>query len=160
MLAIGGITITDTRKETMLMSDGYLANGKTILCRAAPLIERPFTHGEIGVLMRRGQDDLLAIVNTVISQMKADGSPDQGCCHGTEGRERRRALGRGHPRHVFHVSRQATEPLSNKSQHQAGLPGVGAPIADNQVAFLLLRVENRRSDRHAGSLRATGNCQW
>ena len=30
-LAIGGITITDTRKETMLMSDGYLANGKTIL---------------------------------------------------------------------------------------------------------------------------------
>ena len=34
-LAIGGITITDTRKETMLMSNGYLANGKTILCRAA-----------------------------------------------------------------------------------------------------------------------------
>jgi cyclohexadienyl dehydratase len=33
-LAIGGITITDTRKETMLMSDGYLANGKTILCRS------------------------------------------------------------------------------------------------------------------------------
>ena len=31
-LAIGGITITDTRKETMLMSDGYLKNGKTILC--------------------------------------------------------------------------------------------------------------------------------
>ena len=34
-LAIGGITITDARKETMLMSDGYLANGKTILCRSA-----------------------------------------------------------------------------------------------------------------------------
>ena len=34
-LAIGGITITDTRRETMLMSDGYLANGKTILCRAS-----------------------------------------------------------------------------------------------------------------------------
>ena len=32
-LAIGGITITDARRETMLMSDGYLANGKTILCR-------------------------------------------------------------------------------------------------------------------------------
>ena len=32
-LAIGGITITDTRRETMLMSEGYLANGKTILCR-------------------------------------------------------------------------------------------------------------------------------
>ena len=32
-LAIGGITITDKRLETMLMSEGYLANGKTILCR-------------------------------------------------------------------------------------------------------------------------------
>ena len=152
-LAIGGITITDKRKETMLMSDGYLANGKTILCRsteadryrsladldkpevrvmvnpgglnekfanenlthatiivyqkneeipnqvaeghadvmiteiteapwyvqndprlAAPLLNTPFTHGEIGVLMRKGQDDLLTLVNTVITQMKADGS--------------------------------------------------------------------------------------
>lgn len=34
-LAIGGITITSQRKETMLMSNGYLANGKTILCRAS-----------------------------------------------------------------------------------------------------------------------------
>ena len=34
-LAIGGITITDARKETMQMSEGYLANGKTILCRTA-----------------------------------------------------------------------------------------------------------------------------
>lgn len=33
--AIGGITITDERLETMLMSEGYLANGKTILCRRA-----------------------------------------------------------------------------------------------------------------------------
>ena len=33
-LAIGGITITAARKETMLMSDGYSANGKTILCRS------------------------------------------------------------------------------------------------------------------------------
>ena len=152
-LAIGGITITAARKETMLMSDGYLANGKTILCRstdadtyqsladidkpevrvmvnpgglnekfanenltqatiivwprneeiptkvaegdadvmiteiteapwyvqndprrAAPLLATPFTHGEIGVLMRKGQDDLLDIVNAVIAQMKADGT--------------------------------------------------------------------------------------
>ena len=152
-LAIGGITITDTRKETMMMSDGYLCNGKTILCRAteadryqsladidkpevrvmvnpgglnekfanenlthatiivwqkneeipakvadgdadvmiteiteapwyvqndtrlaAPLLNASFTHGEIGVLMRKGQDDLLALVNAVIAQMKADGS--------------------------------------------------------------------------------------
>ena len=34
-LAIGGITITNARRETMLMSEGYLANGKTILCRAS-----------------------------------------------------------------------------------------------------------------------------
>ena len=152
-LAIGGITITDARRETMLMSDGYLANGKTILCRAddagrfqsladidkpsvrvmvnpgglnekfanenlthaailvhpkneeiptlvaegaadvmiteiteapyyvqadsrlsAPLLSKPFNHGEIGVLMRKGQEDLLQTVNDVIRQMKADGS--------------------------------------------------------------------------------------
>ena len=152
-LAIGGITITDARKETMLMSEGYLANGKTILCRksesdrfksladidkpevrvmvnpgglnekfakanlthatiivyqkneeipnqvadgnadvmiteiteapwyiqndarlAAPLLNTPFTHGEIGVLMRKGQDDLLQMVNNTIRQMKSDGT--------------------------------------------------------------------------------------
>ena len=152
-LAIGGITITDTRRATMLMSNGYLANGKTILCRAsdadhyksladidkpevrvmvnpgglnekfanenlkhatvivypqneeipsriaegeadimiteiteapyyvqadtrlaAPLLNAPFNHGEIGVLMRKGQDDLLQLVNDVILQMKNDGS--------------------------------------------------------------------------------------
>ena len=33
-LAICGITVTDARKEQALMSDGYLINGKTILCRA------------------------------------------------------------------------------------------------------------------------------
>ena len=152
-LAIGGITITDTRRETMLMSEGYLANGKTILCRAseadryksladidqpevrvmvnpgglnekfanenlthaniivhqkneeiptliaegaadvmiteiaeapyyvqtdqrlaAPLLNAPFTHGEIGVLMQKGQEGLLQMVNNVIRQMKSDGS--------------------------------------------------------------------------------------
>ena len=152
-LAIGGITITDARRAIMLMSEGYLANGKTILCRtedttrfrsladidrpdvrvmvnpgglneqfanenlthatiivhpnneeipsliaegeadvmiteiteapyyvqtdprlAAPLLNAPFTHGEIGVLMRKGQDDLLELVNSVIRRMKADGS--------------------------------------------------------------------------------------
>ena len=152
-LAIGGITITDTRRETMLMSEGYLANGKTILCRAsesdkyrsladidkpevrvmvnpgglnekfakanlthatiivhqkneeipsliaegeadvmiteiteapyyvqtdtrlaAPLLNNPFTHGEIGVLMRKGQDDLMEMVNNAIRRMKSDGT--------------------------------------------------------------------------------------
>jgi cyclohexadienyl dehydratase len=152
-LAIGGITITDARRETMLMSEGYLANGKTILCRAsekdryksladidkpevhvmvnpgglnekfakanlthatisvwqkneeipsliadgkvdvmiteiteapyyvqadtrlaAPLLSEPFTHGEIGVLMRKGQEDLLQAVNNAIKKMKSDGT--------------------------------------------------------------------------------------
>ena len=152
-LAIGGITITDTRCKTMLMSEGYLANGKTILCRAseadryqsladidkpevrvmvnpgglnekfanenlthatiivhprneeiptliaegeadvmiteiteadyyvqtdsrlaAPLLNEPFNHGEIGVLMQKGQEGLLEMVNNVIRQMKSDGS--------------------------------------------------------------------------------------
>ena len=152
-LAIGGITITDARCAVMLMSDGYLGNGKTILCRAsdaekfrnledinkplvrvmvnpgglneqfananltnatimvhpkneeipgliaegkadvmiteiteapyyvntdnrlaAPLLENPFTRGEIGILMRKGQEDLLLFVNDVIKQMKSDSS--------------------------------------------------------------------------------------
>ena len=151
--AIGGITITDARLETMAMSEGYLANGKTILCRkedvgkytcqedlnrpevrvmvnpgglneqfardklpdctlivyernedipaqvaeghadvmitelteapwyvrndtrlAAPLLDHPFTRGQIGVLMRKGQDDLMDVVNATVRQMKADGS--------------------------------------------------------------------------------------
>lgn len=150
--AIGGITITDSRMETMDMSEGYLGNGKTILCRkedaekyacqedlnhpevrvmvnpgglnekfaranlpnctlivyerneeipnqvaegsadvmiteiteapwyvqndsrlAAPLLDKPFTRGQIGVLMRKGQKDLMDVVNTTIRQMKADG---------------------------------------------------------------------------------------
>ena len=33
-LALCGITITDARKKQALMSDGYLGNGKTVLCRA------------------------------------------------------------------------------------------------------------------------------
>ena len=41
---------------------------------AAPLLDTPFTHGEIGVLMRKGQTDLLNIVNTTIRAMKSDGS--------------------------------------------------------------------------------------
>lgn len=152
-MAMGGITITEARCATMLMSEGYLANGKTILCRtedtvrfrsledidrpevrvmvnpgglneqfarqhlthatlivypnneeipsliaegeadvmiteiteapyyvqtdprlAAPLLDAPFTHGEIGVLMRQGQDDLLALINSLIRQMKSDGT--------------------------------------------------------------------------------------
>lgn len=152
-MAMGGITITAARRETMLMSDGYLANGKTIMCRAsdatryrslddinrpdvtvmvnpgglnekfarehltratlvvhqhneeipaliargkadvmiteiteapyyvntdsrlaAPLLDRPFTRGEIGVLLAQGNDDLLAAVNVIIGSLKRDGT--------------------------------------------------------------------------------------
>lgn len=150
--AIGGITITEARLETLDMSEGYLCNGKTILCRkedagkyksledlnkadvrvmvnpgglnekfarenlpsctlvvfgkneeipsrvaegeadvmiteiteapwyvrndsrlAAPLLDSPFTRGQIGILMRKGQDDLLKKVNSIIEEMKSGG---------------------------------------------------------------------------------------
>lgn len=41
---------------------------------AAPLLDKPFTHGEIGVLMRKGQEDLLQVVNNTIRKMKSDGT--------------------------------------------------------------------------------------
>ena len=40
---------------------------------AAPLLDKPFTRGQIGVLMRKGQEDLMDVVNATIRQMKADG---------------------------------------------------------------------------------------
>ncbi len=43
---------------------------------AAPLLAEPFTRGEIGVLMRKGQDDMLAFVNAVLGKMAADGTLD------------------------------------------------------------------------------------
>jgi len=151
--AIGGISVTEERIATMDMSEGYLRNGKTILCRkedaarftcvedlnhpevrvmvnpgglnekfarenlpqctlkvfdrneeipsqvaegkadvmitevpeapwyvrndsrlAAPLLDKPFTSGEIGILMRKGQEDLLEFINATLREMKADGS--------------------------------------------------------------------------------------
>lgn len=151
--AIGGITVTEARLETMDMSEGYLCNGKTILCRkedagkyrsledlnkpevrvmvnpgglnekfarehlplcelmvhekneeipdkvaagdadvmiteiteapwyvkndaslAAPLLDKPFTRGQIGVLLQKGKDDLLKEINDVIRRMKKDGT--------------------------------------------------------------------------------------
>jgi len=41
---------------------------------AAPLLNEPFTHGEIGVLMRKGQEDLMSAVNEAIRTMKSDGT--------------------------------------------------------------------------------------
>ena len=151
-LAICGITVTDARKEQALMSDGYLENGKTVLCRAedadrylsleainrpevrvmenpgglnekfarenlpeatlvihdvneeipglvtsgeadvmiteimdagyyvgqdarlaAPLIHDPFTHGQLGVLMPKGSEELLAWVNSFLAEEKEKG---------------------------------------------------------------------------------------
>ena len=152
-LAMCGITITDARKEIMLMSEGYLKNGKTILCRkdqaerfasledinqpdvrvminpggtnekfahenltkaqlivhqrneeipslvaegradimiteiveasyyaqnddrlAAPLLDKPFTHSLMGVLMRKGDRDLMNRVNRILEQCRKDGT--------------------------------------------------------------------------------------
>ena len=155
-LAICGITITDARKEQALMSDGYLENGKTVLCRAededkytsleainhpevrvmenpgglnekfarenlpdatliihdinqeipglvaageadvmiteimeagyyvgqderlaAPLIHEPFTNGQLGILMPKGSEDLLAFVNAFLEEEKNSGRIDE-----------------------------------------------------------------------------------
>lgn len=155
-LAISGITVTDARKEQALMSDGYLENGKTLLCRAedadkytsleainrpevrvmenpggtnekfalenlpdaeliihdvnqeiprlvasgeadvmitevveagyyvgqddrlaAPLIYEPFTHGELGVLMPPGSEELLDYVNEFLEKEKKSGRIDE-----------------------------------------------------------------------------------
>lgn len=154
-LAICGITITETRKEQALMSEGYLENGKTVLCRAedaekytslaainrpevrvmenpgglnekfarehlpdanltihpvneeipaliasgradvmitevmeaayyagkdsrlaAPLLDRPFTHGQLGVLLPPGNETLLEYVNGFLEQERRSGRLD------------------------------------------------------------------------------------
>ena len=155
-LAICGITVTDARKEQALMSDGYLENGKTVLCRAedaekyisleainrpevrvmenpgglnekfaranlpdatliihdvneeipglvasgeadvmiteimeagyyvgqdsrlaAPLIDAPFTQGQLGVLIPKGSEDLLAFVNDFLTMERESGRLDE-----------------------------------------------------------------------------------
>ena len=155
-LAICGITITEARKEQALMSDGYLGNGKTVLCRAedagkflsleainqpevrvmenpgglnekfarenlpnamliihdvnqeipglvadkkadvmiteimeagyyagqdsrlaAPLIREPFTNGQLGVLMPKGNEELLEYVNEFLRLEKDSGRIDE-----------------------------------------------------------------------------------
>ena len=155
-LAICGITVTDARKEQALMSEGYLENGKTVLCRAedaekyisleainrpevrvmenpgglnekfaranlpdatliihdvneeipglvasgeadvmiteimeagyyvgqdsrlaAPLIDAPFTQGQLGVLMPKGSEDLLAFVNDFLAMERKTGRLDE-----------------------------------------------------------------------------------
>ena len=41
---------------------------------AAPLLSAPFNHGEIGALMQKSSEDLLALVNDLLARIKADGS--------------------------------------------------------------------------------------
>ena len=151
-LAVCGITVTEARKEQALMSDGYLENGKTMLCRAedaekytsleainkpevrvmenpgglnekfarenlpeatliiheanqeipglvaageadvmiteimeagfytgedprlaAPLIHEPFTNGQLGFLMPKGNEALLEYVNAFLEREKENG---------------------------------------------------------------------------------------
>lgn len=155
-IAITGITITEERKEQALMSDGYLGNGKTVLCRAedaekytsidainqadvrvmenpgglnekfaeenlpnaqltihetneeipgliaegeadvmiteimeagyyagqderlaAPLIDEPFTQGELGALLPKDAGDLLQYVNAFFAMEKNNGRIDE-----------------------------------------------------------------------------------
>ena len=155
-LAICGITITPARKEQALMSEGYLGNGKTVLCRAedaakyvslaaikrpevrvmenpgglnekfarehlpdailtihpvneeipalvasgrtdvmiteimeaayytgkdrrlaAPLLDHPFTRGQLGVLLPPGNETLLEYVNGFLEQERRSGRLDE-----------------------------------------------------------------------------------
>ena len=155
-LAVCGITITSARKELALMSDGYLGNGKTVLCRAedankftsleaidrpevrvmenpgglnekfaranlphaaliihpvneeipglvasgkadvmiteileaeyyvsqdprlaAPLLDAPFTRGELGFLLPPGSEPLLEYVNVFIAKERESGRLDE-----------------------------------------------------------------------------------
>ena len=155
-VAVCGITITSARKELALMSDGYLGNGKTVLCRAedadkftgldaidrpevrvmenpgglnekfaranlphaaliihpvneeipglvasgkadvmiteileaeyyvsqdprlaAPLLNKPFTRGELGFLLPPGSEPLLEYVNAFIAKERESGRLDE-----------------------------------------------------------------------------------
>lgn len=67
VLVGGTMTLASYREKTV-------AAQQTTLQRIQQRGVLLFTHSEIGVLMRRGQDDLLRFVNQVIAQMKADGS--------------------------------------------------------------------------------------
>ena len=165
-LALCGITITDARKEQALMSDGYLGNGKTVLCRAedaniytsleainrpevrvmenpgglnekfarenlpeaeliihdvneeipgliaqgeadvmiteileagyycakddrlaAPLINDPFTRGQLGVLLPKGNEELLDYVNTFIAKERESGRLEELAQHYIYGKD-------------------------------------------------------------------------
>ena len=56
---------------TEILEAGYYVKKDSRL--AAPLIHSPFTHGELGVLMPKGKEDLLDFVNVFILDEKASG---------------------------------------------------------------------------------------
>lgn len=60
---------------TEIMEAGFYAGQDDRL--AAPLIHEPFTHGELGVLMPKGSEDLLAYVNAFLEKKLASGRIDE-----------------------------------------------------------------------------------
>ena len=59
---------------TEVMEAGFYVGHDSRL--AAPLIHAPFTRGQLGVLMPKGSEDLLAYVNTFLAKEKASGRID------------------------------------------------------------------------------------
>ena len=60
---------------TEIMEAGFYVGQDDRL--AAPLIYEPFTHGELGVLMPKGSEDLLAYVNAFLEEEIASGRIDE-----------------------------------------------------------------------------------
>ena len=60
---------------TEIMEAGYYVGQDNRL--AAPLIYEPFTHGQLGVLMPKGSEDLLAYVNAFLEQEQSSGRIDE-----------------------------------------------------------------------------------
>ena len=60
---------------TEIMEAGYYVGQDSRL--AAPLVQEPFTHGEIGVLMPKGSEDLLNYVNEFLRKEKESGRIDE-----------------------------------------------------------------------------------
>ena len=60
---------------TEIMEAGYYTGQDDRL--AAPLIHEPFTNGQLGVLMPKGSDDLLAYVNAFLTAEKETGRIDE-----------------------------------------------------------------------------------
>ena len=60
---------------TEIMEAGYYVGRDSRL--AAPLINEPFTHGQLGVLMPKGSEDLLEFVNEFLAKEKESGRIDE-----------------------------------------------------------------------------------